>query len=68
MKVSVPCSEVYTRVSNARPSWDFMMATAGRKDTWIDGDRVVVEFITDEECEEAAERLRLSGFTVERGV
>ena len=68
LKLFVPCSEVYTKVSNARPSWDFMMATAERKDTWIDGNKIVVEFRTREEYDQAAENLRLRGFTVERGV
>jgi hypothetical protein len=45
-----------------------MMATAERKDTWIDGNRIVVEYGTKEEYDRALENLRLSGFTVERGV
>lgn len=70
VQLKVPCSEVFTKVTNAPASWEFIMATADRLDTWVDRDTnsVVVVFKTDEECEEAAENLRLSGFTVERGI
>lgn len=68
MKLRVPCSEVYTKESDAPPFWVFTFLTAGRKDIKIERGKVVVEFENEDDCERAAEDLRLSGFTVERGV